>query len=110
MKTIILDDIADYDWDAIENLFGGQLEIGGDISEEDYEKLLEGSEALVQVEDFFGWDFVRKLKDGRIIYEDRNAGIPQITESPVEDVQKFVKKFLKILKQKFGTLYRTYYL
>ena len=88
---------GDEDWDKISAVF--------DKEDEDFNNdLLEKGKQLVKVSDDFGWDYLIHLKDGRMVFPDRNSGIAYLTEKPVKNVNSFVIKFKKAFEtdEKYG--------
>ena len=47
------------------------------------------AEALVKVDDFFGWDYIFRLPDGKLVLSDRNCGFcTNVSEVQLEAVLK----------------------
>lgn len=94
------DPSMEIDWDAVDDLFGCKRAEGLDVASLLKGISLGGGEIkiLLRVEDSFGWDDVILLPDGNILWDDRNTGVPILTESPPSDPDEFIKSILSLLE------------
>ena len=88
MKIVGYEDIDSIvDWNNLEYF---------EYGEDHFHGMVEGAKLagnpfklLTQVEDFFGWDFLYELPDGRFVLTDRNGGEPTII--PAETAKKIME-------------------
>ena len=89
------EDLGDLDIEAVFGLKDAEG-VFDFYNNEEYEKeeeaFFENSEILVRISDFFGWDDMIRLKDGGVMFTDRNCGFHTITDGPV-DRDSFLRKF-----------------
>lgn len=94
----VLDEIVELDatnledWEAVHALFGTEVETT------DIKSIDSKAKAIAKVSDYFGWDFVYQLSDGRVAFPDRNSGFTNITKQKA-DGKQIVKQIKSILAQ-----------